>query len=168
MNEDKKAITDFTKAIELEPDNLEHYNQRGTPHHKTGEYEKAIADFTKAIELGPQHPDCHIERGYVYYKMGKYQEMIQDCNEAVEKSPSSGYRAYFYIERGCAYWLLGERDKARADFVKAVELDPENKCYLEELGKEFRDTNCDVLGFYHGGGIIFFLHAILKPKKSDK
>jgi len=162
VSQDEKAIADFTKAIELEPNNADHYYQRSTPYHKLGEYEKAISDFTKTVELQKNNGGAYIERAYCYYLAGKNQEMISDCTKAIEIEPSY---AYSYIERGCAYWLIGEREKTLADFIKAVELDSQNKCYLEELEKEFKGTDGDEFGYYQGCGTIFFLWEIIDPRK---
>ena len=47
-----KAIADYTKAIELEPDDL-NYKNRADCYKEMKQYEKAIVDYTKAIELNP-------------------------------------------------------------------------------------------------------------------
>ena len=60
----KKAEADYTKAIELDPENDNNYYQRGYFYSWTLEdYEKAIADFTKAIELDPEDPYNYLEKG---------------------------------------------------------------------------------------------------------
>ena len=45
----------FTKAIELNPNYVRTYLNRGYSYHKKGEYDEAIKDFTKAIELNPDY-----------------------------------------------------------------------------------------------------------------
>ncbi len=48
------AITDYTKAIELDPKNARAYHYRGLARHVTKEYDQAIADFSQAIRLDPE------------------------------------------------------------------------------------------------------------------
>jgi tetratricopeptide (TPR) repeat protein len=45
------ALGDFTKAIELEPDNAVYYHNRGFCLRNLDRYDAAIADYTRAIEL---------------------------------------------------------------------------------------------------------------------
>ena len=45
------AIDDFTRAIELDPNDAKAYNNRGIAYRYLGEYQQAIDDSTKAIEL---------------------------------------------------------------------------------------------------------------------
>lgn len=49
--EHDKAIADFNKAIELDPEYALAYSTRGFAYTKLGEKEKAISDFEKCIEL---------------------------------------------------------------------------------------------------------------------
>ena len=61
-----RAIVDFTKAIELDPDDSHFYLARGIVYLLQWEYDGAIADFTKASELDPGAPHCYLGRGAVY------------------------------------------------------------------------------------------------------
>ena len=46
-----RAITDYTKAIEIDPTYVAAYNDRGLIYTSKGDYERAVADVTKAVEL---------------------------------------------------------------------------------------------------------------------
>ena len=48
-----RAIQDYTAAIELDPDLVEAWYNRGCAWYEVGELENAIADLTRAIELPP-------------------------------------------------------------------------------------------------------------------
>ena len=50
-----QAIADYTKAIELNPKDATHYNNRGIAHRKLGNAAQAEADFAKARELEAQN-----------------------------------------------------------------------------------------------------------------
>ena len=46
-----RAITDYTKAIEIDPTHVGAYNDRGLAYTSKGDYERAVADVIKAVEL---------------------------------------------------------------------------------------------------------------------
>jgi tetratricopeptide (TPR) repeat protein len=47
-----KAISDFNKAIEINPRYAEAYNNRGGAYHKKAQLDKTCSDFKRACELG--------------------------------------------------------------------------------------------------------------------
>ena len=58
------AISDYTKAIELNPNDAAAYHNRGWSKNKLKDYNGAIADYNKAIELDPNYTDAYHNRGY--------------------------------------------------------------------------------------------------------
>ena len=48
------AIEDYSKAIDISPNNEEFYFWRGRSKYNLNDYENAIIDFDKAIELNPK------------------------------------------------------------------------------------------------------------------
>ena len=57
-----RAIADFTKAIEITPQNADLFYSRGLVHRAKGEISEAIADYTRAIELNPRHAAAYNSR----------------------------------------------------------------------------------------------------------
>jgi len=49
-----QAISDFNKAIEINPRYGQAYNNRGIVYRLKGQYDQAISDFNKAIEINPR------------------------------------------------------------------------------------------------------------------
>ncbi|QLH44216.1 MAG: tetratricopeptide repeat protein [Bacteroidota bacterium] len=45
------AIRDYSKGIELNPNNFNFYNNRGLAYGNLGQWDKAIMDLNKVIEL---------------------------------------------------------------------------------------------------------------------
>ena len=58
------AIDDYSKAIELDPENPEIYISRALCKKFSKDYKGAIDDSTKAIELDPENPARYITRAY--------------------------------------------------------------------------------------------------------
>jgi tetratricopeptide (TPR) repeat protein len=47
----EEALVDFTKAIELEPDNAVYFHNRGFCLRNLDRYDAAVADYSRAIEI---------------------------------------------------------------------------------------------------------------------
>ena len=111
-----EAIQDFTKVIELNPDDAEAYYFRGSTYYSQGEHNhaiKAIKDFTKAIELNPDDAETYHFRGFIHYSNGEYDHAIKDFTKAIELNPDY---AEAYLVRRAAYDSQGEYDHAIKDF----------------------------------------------------
>jgi tetratricopeptide (TPR) repeat protein len=74
----QQAIDDFTKTIELHPQNINTYHLRGLAYVRLEKYQQAIDDFTKTIELNSKEANAYYWRGFAYEKLGKYQQAIDD------------------------------------------------------------------------------------------
>ena len=59
----EEANQDYSKAIELKPQNAEEFNNRGIALTKLGRHEEAVQDYSRAIEFNPYCADYHNNRG---------------------------------------------------------------------------------------------------------
>ncbi len=89
------AIADFTKAIELKPNNASTYYNRGLAKAKLEDYKAAIADYTKAIEFDPNDA-----MAYNYRAIAKELSGIDGCADA-RKAKELGHNADELIELAC-------------------------------------------------------------------
>jgi len=119
-----QAISDFTRAIELNPRYANAYYNRGIAYDDKGQYDRAISDYTRAIELNPKHAKAYITRGIAHGSKGQFDRAISDFNAAIEIDPGG---AGVYYNRGLAYRLKGQYDQAISDYTKAIEVNPENR-----------------------------------------
>ncbi|WP_312876476.1 SAV_2336 N-terminal domain-related protein [Streptomyces bohaiensis] len=119
----EQAIADFTRAIELEPDNAANYRWRGLAGHSAGDYQRAIADFTRAIELEPDNAANHRWRGLAGHSAGDYQRAIADLTRAIELEPDNAANHHL---RGLVGHSAGDYQRAIADLTRAIELEPDN------------------------------------------
>ena len=88
------AITDFNKAIEINPQDAYAYYNRGLAKSYLKDYQGAIADYNKAIEINPQDADAYTNRGSAKQALGDNQGACVDVKKAV----SLGHQ-------GTAQWL---------------------------------------------------------------
>ncbi|MEA3494936.1 MAG: tetratricopeptide repeat protein [Bacteroidota bacterium] len=124
MENYKASINDFTKVIELQPENYEAmaYHSRATTYANLGEIDKALKDIELAIEIDNENASFYILRARINYNNGNKNEAIKDYNKVVELNPDD-YVAYYFR----AHFFAQEKQyqKAIDDFSKALELNSE-------------------------------------------
>ena len=126
------AIADFTKVIEIQPENFEAYYERGNVYIHIEEedsdyqyYQLAIADFSKAIELKANYAEAYNRRGDVYYILKEPEKALEDYNKAIQFKPNDSFdSSKYYSNRGGAYFKLKDYKNAVKDLTKAVNLEP--------------------------------------------
>ena len=64
------AIDDFSLAIAVDPNDVDHYFFRGVARHFKGDLDAAIVDFDRAIALDPNDAACYYFRGDTEYERG--------------------------------------------------------------------------------------------------
>jgi tetratricopeptide (TPR) repeat protein len=115
------SIENFTKAIQLNPNNAEYYYDRGVAYFEKFAFDQAIKDFTKAIELNSDYTNAYFNRGIIYDRKGDYDEAIKNFTKVIELEPD---KAKAYLNRGAIYGSKKDPDKAIIDFSRAIELEP--------------------------------------------
>ena len=78
-----KAIAEYNKAIELNPNLGLAYFNRAYAYGEIGKYDEAIADYSKAIELNPGDAQAHYNRGLDYYNKGEVSKAVSDLEKCI-------------------------------------------------------------------------------------
>ena len=117
------AITDYTRAIELDPEYAEAYNYRGFAHLNNGDIDKAIADYTKAIDIDQELTEAYKDRATAYLANSDFDNAINDYTKAIQLDPDD---TNIYNYRGLAHFRSSEVDKAIDDLSRAIQLKPED------------------------------------------
>jgi lipoprotein NlpI len=125
------AITDYSKAIELKPDDYDAYNNRGIAKLDKRDFDGAVADCTKAIDLKPDLAIAYNNRGIAKTDKGDFDGAIADCTKAIAIKPDS---VEAYNSRGIAKGHKGDFDGAITDYSKAIELKPDYVSAYNNLG----------------------------------
>ena len=129
------AIADFTKAIELNGQNLEFcFYFRGIALYRLGRLDEAIVDLSKAITL-KQHPRFYDDRGNLRAQKGDLDGAIADLNNAIEIEPKY---AKAYGDRAIVRLIRGEDTAAELDFRKCFELDQTLESQFKQAAKLLR------------------------------
>lgn len=111
------AINNFSKVIEIDPNNEYAYFNRGNIYCSLGKYKEAISDYTKTIEINANYIDAYIGRGDTFDKINKYEEAIKDYNEVI-KIDSEFQEFRFAI--GVLYIKLKDLHNAKENFEKLI------------------------------------------------
>ena len=124
LNETKKAMENYNRAIELNApnpnaNNARAYKGRGRVKAKLEDYYGSIEDFTKALELDKKYADAFFNRGLSYLNLKDYKAAIADLTRVIEINPKD-YQAY--EQRGSAKFLAEDKKGACSDWSKAGEL----------------------------------------------
>jgi tetratricopeptide (TPR) repeat protein len=111
------AIADYSRSIELNPQNANAYNSRGLAKQAKGDLDGAIADFNRVIELAPRgNVISYNNRGLAKQAKGDLDGAIADFNRAIELDPEY---ADAYNNRGKAKQAKGDLEGAKADYNRA-------------------------------------------------
>jgi tetratricopeptide (TPR) repeat protein len=81
---EKAALSDYTKAIELDPRNPKSSNNRGLVKVSLGDYVGAIEDYNKALEVDPKAAYAYKSRGDAKKIVGDFTGALADYDKASE------------------------------------------------------------------------------------
>jgi ppGpp synthetase/RelA/SpoT-type nucleotidyltranferase len=87
LSEYQNALDDFSKAIEIEPNDTRVYTNRGLTFRMLGRYDEAIEDFNLSLALNPLWPDTFYGRALTYYDMGNIKGALEDIDRAISLKP---------------------------------------------------------------------------------
>jgi TolB-like protein len=137
----RKAITYFDRAIELDPNYALAYADRSEAWTVTGDltgerptaYPKARSDAEKAVAIAPALSEAHAALGWVRaFAEWKFAEGLSELQRAKELSPAN-HTANDLLARVIVY--TGRMEEAERQAREAVELDPLSAASLFTLGR---------------------------------
>jgi tetratricopeptide (TPR) repeat protein len=165
----ENAISDYTKAIELDGNNADYYNHRGEVKFKIEDYIGAIADFDKAIAIDENYVICYFNRGCAKEKLLYNIEAINDYDMAIKLSPETP-NLDIYWKRGNLKFETRDFYAAILDFdylvdmsetdIEAIELRALAKYEIEDFKGALADftklinlTPADTTCYYNRGNV---------------
>lgn len=123
LDETKKAIEWFERAVKEDPSYSEAYNNLGYSYQKLGAFEKAIPFYRKALAnpLYPTAEKAYVNMGDAYYRLGKYDAALESYKEAVKRTPNLSLG---YLRLALCLNAMGRYGEASTAITQAVRLDP--------------------------------------------
>ena len=93
------AIADYTKAIEINPQDVGAYTNRGIAKNGLKDYQGAIADYNKALEINPKDAIAYSNRGASKELLGDLKGACDDWRKAVDLGHQSAAQ---WVENQCS------------------------------------------------------------------
>ncbi|TVY47552.1 DnaJ-like protein subfamily C member-like protein [Lachnellula occidentalis] len=84
----KKAIEEYTKAVEAQPSSATYLNNRAAAYISAGQYANALEDATRADELDPQNPKILLRLARIYTSLGRPQDALNTYGR-IQPPPSA-------------------------------------------------------------------------------
>jgi len=134
VEDDARAIANFTRAIELNPKHSAAYTSRAFSKTRKKDYEGAIQDYTKAIELNPGHSVLYVSRGSAFLSLHNVDAAMGDAEKAIAADPRNSEA---YVFRAGVYFARHQDDLAATDYAKAIEVNPYDDDAFGNLGSIF-------------------------------
>lgn len=115
----RKAVTNFDKALAIDPKMERAVFNRALAHQALGERHKALADYASALALKPDDWRVLVNRSAFYVKLGQRQRALADLDAALK---IDRHARPALIDRAALYLHARHFAKAVADFSAALHL----------------------------------------------
>lgn len=119
----QQAISNYNRAININPNFAEAYNNRGNANVMMKNYQQAAQDYQTAIKFSRVDARIHSNLGAVYYIMKDYNSAVQEYTNAINLNPNL---ATAYVNRAYAYYYLQQLKNSLDDVKFALKLNPAN------------------------------------------
>lgn len=117
------ALSDFTRAIEADAENIAALKGRARAHISLKQFDAAAADWTRIIALRPEAEESYRERAEAFRNAGKQEEALADYEKAIAIDPA---QPEAYIGKARLFGELKRRDDALREFDRAISINPSN------------------------------------------
>lgn len=118
----EQAIVYFLKAIQLNPKQINAYNNLGNIYLDLKEYDEAKKIYQKILNLQPNYMKGYSNLGLIYKHEGNLEKTIECYLKALELDPNI---PDVYNNLGNALLDQGDFDNALNNYYKAIELNPQ-------------------------------------------
>jgi Flp pilus assembly protein TadD len=128
------AVASFKRAIDINPEMFESYNNLGTVYFQNKDYALAEANFAAALRLRPETSASRYNLGLCYARQGRYSDATRELERVVQATPADAEALY---ELGLAYQRMGRTEDARRALQRAQALAKSQELankIAEELG----------------------------------
>jgi tetratricopeptide (TPR) repeat protein len=107
-NRYEDAIAAYDRALQIQPDLADTWNNRGVVLTRMQRYQEAIASYEQATKIRPHYPDAWNNRGVVLLELQQYQDAIACYEQAIQAKPDY---ADAWNNRGVAFSKCSSTNK---------------------------------------------------------
>ncbi|RLA66651.1 MAG: hypothetical protein DRQ78_03820 [Epsilonproteobacteria bacterium] len=120
MKSYEKSINDYTKALNISPQNSRYLAAKGSVYYKLKKYSLAIENIDEAIKFDKMNPRALRTRGLIYYSMKEKDKALIDLLDSLvygfENYTTHVYLGYIYYYTKKNYRLAAESLKLSSKF----------------------------------------------------
>ncbi|MGP8214960.1 MAG: tetratricopeptide repeat protein [Bacteroidia bacterium] len=133
---DAHAVDYFNAALNIAPQSLEPYYDKGMFYQSVSDYDNAVRIYNQLLQIDSTYKFALYNMGYIYYITGKdYNKAIYYFSKTVQSD--TAYTMAYYA-RGNCYEEVNDLPSAAADFARALKQKPDFK-EAEDSYKEVRE-----------------------------
>ena len=147
----EQALSDYNKAIELDPAFFKAYHNRAKIYFDQQKYDLAIEDYTIVLQYDPRFYEAVSNLGAIYASQQKNDLALEMLNKALDIKPG---HLNTIRNRGMLYEQMGEFEKALADFDIYLKERPGNDGIHNLAGVIYQNLK------QHDQAIVAFTHSI--------
>ena len=131
-----RSIEAYRKAIAINPDCADTYNNIGNVLKDQGQLEEAIEAYNKGIKLKPDYAEAYSNMGIALQEQGKVEEAIAAYKRAMAIKPDF---ATTYNNMGFSLQKKGNLDEAIACYNRALTLQPSYADAYNNMGNALQE-----------------------------
>lgn len=117
------ALTDLSKALDINRNILNAYLLRADIESQRKQWDDALTDINEALKLEPRMVPLYINRAFIRYNSDDYFGAMSDYNYALELEPDNTAAIF---NRALLRTEVKDLERAAQDFSRVLELDPSN------------------------------------------
>ena len=121
-NKDFSTALDFiNKAIKINPNFAEAYNEQGNALNELKKLEEAIKSYNNAININPEYADAYYNKGLVFHELKKLESAVQNYDKAIKINPK---HIMSHNNKGFALQQLKKVDASLKSYNEAYKINP--------------------------------------------
>jgi len=127
----EKALKDFSKDLEIDPNDVEILQYRGNIYFSKGKDDSAYADYIRALRIRENNALTFANLGAIYVRRNQNDSALHMLSKALGMD-STLYTSY--ANRAVVYGNLGRPDESIADFRRYLKSKPEDERVIFSIG----------------------------------
>lgn len=143
LNQYRKALSFFEKAISIYPKYADAYGLKGLYYFKLKDFDKAMEAYHLAIKYNANNATVYNNMGIIYFQKGDVQNAEKVYKLALKYNPRF---VDAYRNLGAVYGSTKRFAQAIEQFKKGLQYDPNNQTLLKYIGTAYRDLGKPELG----------------------
>jgi tetratricopeptide (TPR) repeat protein len=145
--DNERAIAYITKAMVMDPNYSEYYNDRGNLYMKLERWSDALNDYLQAIELSPPYWEVWANLGRCYRMLNQFPQAIDAYSTSIDLDPD---RLGVLVARAEVFEIIEKPEAALADYHAVLAIDPDqplvlaNRAILYYNAGQYREAVADL------------------------